>query len=337
MRMPVIVPFLFSALVVTLQLHAQTNTCLGQTVPVTVLTEKGDLVPGLTADNFKAFIHHASVKILSLTPDRSPRRVVIVLDASRGMTSEKSEWDFYLLTAKELIKEMPSGTQLGLVVFSAQAEKAVALTTDWESVLVQLKTIKENYRTLIKDERSQKTALWDSLNESLSLFGPLQDGDTLYVISDGEDTASQLKPKEFERYMGRLRVFALMPVEHLHDSSIPEFRQPKDLIELVRKTGGTTLSVPRPRQMPGIGIHEEGNEEQLLTAREALAAKQLPQDLAAQFREIFFYYRMDLELTDAVHSGGEWSLKVVGLNARNLKVVYPLKLPACAKPNVTHE
>jgi len=46
---------------------------------------------------------------------------------------------------------------------------------------------------------------------------------------------------------------------------------------------------------------------------------------------------MDLELTDAVRNGGEWSFKIGGLNARNLKVAYPLKLPACAKPNVTHE
>src|SRR6202050_5851279 len=82
-------------LFVTGSLLAQTDPCLRRIVPINVMDDRGQLVTGLTENNFMGSIHHQPVRIVSLRPDGTARRVVIVLDASGSMTDGKRIWHLY--------------------------------------------------------------------------------------------------------------------------------------------------------------------------------------------------------------------------------------------------
>ena len=68
-------------------LLAQTDPCLRRSLTVSVVDNQGEIVSGLTAENFQASVHGQSIKILSVTQGSAPR-VVIVFDASGTMLGE---------------------------------------------------------------------------------------------------------------------------------------------------------------------------------------------------------------------------------------------------------
>src|ERR1700722_12840653 len=81
-------------------LPGQGDSCHHRNAPVHVLTAKGETVTGLTPENFKASFHRKAVKIVSVTQDEAPRRVMIVLDSSRSMMSQRHEWQGYVKVAR---------------------------------------------------------------------------------------------------------------------------------------------------------------------------------------------------------------------------------------------
>ncbi len=119
-------------------LAAQTDACLHRTVAVSVFDDRGEIVTGLTAENFQASLRHERVKILSVRPGDSPR-VVIVLDASGSMLSRSEVWDFSIDAATQLSRSLPTGALLGMVVFSTQVGKTVPLSADRQTILAALR------------------------------------------------------------------------------------------------------------------------------------------------------------------------------------------------------
>src|ERR1700691_1542012 len=110
--------------------RAQADSCLRRSVPVNVLNDQGQIVTGLTENNFIGSMHHQSVKILSVRQDDSPRRVVIVIDASGSMTGERSTWHLNLAVARNLVTPMSSETLAGLIVFGSKGYKNMSLPSN---------------------------------------------------------------------------------------------------------------------------------------------------------------------------------------------------------------
>jgi len=137
-------------------LLAQTDPCLHRSVAVNVFDNHGEMVTGLTAKNFQGSLRRQPVKILSVTQG-SAARVVIVLDASGSMLSNKSEWEFSIESAKQLSNAFSPGVPLGLIVFSARVEKTISLTNDRQAVMSELDSLKTGRRAILKGLR--KTAL----------------------------------------------------------------------------------------------------------------------------------------------------------------------------------
>ncbi len=168
---------------------------------------------------------------------------------------------------------------------------------------------------------TRKTALWDSMGEALSLFGPLTPGDTLYVISDGHDTASRLQPKDMEQYASTLRVFALIPDSPGEDA----FPIPEILQQAVR-SGGLALVVSRERQP------DMTSNLGPAWGRVSATAGRITEQETRQFQRIGSFYAVAAELPQPLDKPNEWKLKVTpGKESghHHLNVIYPTQLGPC--------
>ena len=298
--------------------RAQADSCLRRSVPVNVVNDQGQIVTGLTENNFIGSMHHQPVKILSVTQDDSPRRVVIVLDASGSMISEGSAWHQYLAVAHNLIAAMPSEALAGLVVFSSKVDKNIPLSESRDDLQDELNALREGRKALPKGERL--TAIWDALATADAEFDSHQEGDAIYAITDGGENASKLKMNSLRKTLleKRIRLFTYLGFTFIGG---PEFNGGLDLIDLSDATGG-------------VGISTRRNDVGMLPALASGSGKPTPEGelLMAQYRQIFSFQRMEIQLPKALDKPQEWILKVTGTKAKDLTVVYPHKLAGCSKP-----
>jgi hypothetical protein len=301
-------------------LLAQTDPCLHRSVAVNVFDNQNRMIAGLTAKNFRASFRHQPVKVLSVTQG-SAARVAIVLDASGSMLSNKSEWEFSIESAKQLSNALPPDVPLGLIVFSVNVEKTIALTNDRQSIVAELDALKTGRRAILKGLR--KTALWDSMGQALSLFGSPETGDTLYVVSDGMDNASHVGINDVKRAASSFRIFALVPDPFPNGEYM--VRNP-ELLQLATESGGFTLLVstrPMEANDPLFGPPQPPTFETVLTGGQIASTK------GAQFRRVLSFYRVEVELLTRIEKTGEWSLKATASNGHGLNVAYPKQLSPC--------
>jgi von Willebrand factor type A domain len=299
-------------------LVAQTDPCLRRSVPINVLTAKGETVTGLTPENFKASFHRKAVKIVSVTPDGAPRRVMIVLDSSRSMMSQSDEWHDYVKVARYLAERLPTESAIGLVVFTEKIERLIPLTNDRAKVRDELAKLDSGAEVF-----KGKTAVWDAIIAASSEFVAPQEGDAIYAVTDGGDNSSKTDFGKLRTTLlqKRIRIFAF---SQQFDSSGPThelYEGPMELQELIGSTGGYAVNF-NPN---AVGRLPELTDK---------SGKPTPEGalLLTQFGEILSFNRVEIELTERFEKIQGWSLAIAGLNARNLIIVYPRKLAGCG-PN----
>jgi hypothetical protein len=296
---------------------AQTDPCVRRSIPVNVVDDRGQLVTGLTENNFMGSIHHQPVKVISVRPDGKARRVLIVLDASGSMTDEKRLWHLYLAVGRNLITPIPEGTLVGLMVFSSKIEGNIPLTTSRKSLQDELARLDPGTRALPKGLR--QTALWDALETAASEFDNPQQGDAIFAITDGADNASKTSEKSLgEELLNRgIRLFTFS-VDRSAGPTPEETNGPANLVELTEVTGGYALRLPR---------YTLGGPPILLNG----AGKLTPEGelLMLQFRQIFSFQRIEVQLPKVVDKTQDWNLKITGIKTKDVSLVYPHKLAGC--------
>jgi hypothetical protein len=288
------------------------------------------MVPGLAAENFQASFRHQAIKILSVTQSSAPR-VVIVLDASTTMLGAKSEWDLSVESARQLSNALPRGAMLGLIVLSTKIERTISLTNDRQAIATELDDLQTGRRSIMTG--TQKTALWDSMGQALSLFGAPEAGDTIYVISDGLDKTSHLQLRNFERSMGTVRIFALVSAPY--PNAAPASGIGEELLHLATDSGGSALIVSTEpsveRDDPVFSPFEPPPYfERVLTGGQIAGAK------AAQFRRIGSFYGVEVQLPGRLEKTSNWSVKAaVGIESggHGLNIIYPKQLRPCEVAN----
>jgi hypothetical protein len=322
-RARLIVVALVSMLLGARGVLAQADSCLRRSVPVNILNDQGQIVTGLTENNLIGSIHHQPVKILSVTQDDSPRRVVIVLDASGSMTGERSTWHLYLAVAHNLIAAMPSGTLAGLVVFGSKVDKNISLTSNKKQLEDELTILEPGTNALPKGLR--QTALRDALAIAASGFDPLQGADAIYAITDGGDNASKLGEKSVREDLlnKRIRLFTLSVDIGGGGPTGPPGAAigSMNLADLSNATGGYAVDLPR-NAIGGPPTLANGSGE----------ATPEGEALMLQFKQIFSFQRVQIQLPNALDKAQGWHLKVTGTKAKDLTVVYPHMLAGCSKP-----
>ncbi len=292
----------------------QEATCLEETSLINVLSLDGRSVTGVDPSQLIGQYHGKRVRIISVTPDEHPRRVMILLDASGSMDSvHKFSFD----VADELLERLPSGTQVGYIVFGAKMKASPILTADRQSIRKQLALLSAD-RQMRKEIRGA-TALFDAMQQAIEALGRPQEGDAFYVISDGEDNRSNLEWKKVRNQIitAHVRVFA-MQIRWI-GPDVPE-----NLDDLVASTGGFSILVALKRLR-----YEEKDYDEPLRDRNGLPTRRAI-EVALQARLITNANRLTVELAEPPRKFREWQLRFSEpALSKHAVLVYQHMLPPC--------
>jgi len=300
----------------------QESPCLERTVQLNVITHNGQTVTDLSTSQFAAFYHKRAVRLLSITQNVGPRRVVILVDASGSMQPVRR---FVFDVAEELLSDLPEGTQVGSVVFAQKVVGSWTLTTDRKAMQKQLEVLR-NDRGLDNTIKGV-TALLKTMQESLKTFGRPQEGDSLYVISDGEDNASNVYWRKLadQIVQSGIRVFA-MRIHWVGGHLTPEEEESENhLQDIVIRTGGASLELPLSREKYLSVSHVE-------PLRDA-TGKPTPRavEIALQSRLISGDSKMLIELPEATAKTGDWDLRFSDpQRSKGAILIYQHELPPCS-------
>jgi len=280
----------------------QSDSCRTRTVPVNVLTEKGEIVSEIRPESFRASFDHKPVRILSVIPNQMPTRLMIMLDASGSMTHGFRR---YVGVAVALVESMPPESLIGLVVFSEKIKEIVPLTNDREKLNDELTRLQGG------DHAPRgHTALWDALLAvASSQFEIPQNGDAIYAITDGQDNSSKMTVSNLERVLlqKQLRLFLFIYMDPKTAPMELQMEFASDIRELAVKTGGygVALSTDIPYIPPGEN-----------------------KTLRVQFQHIFAFDLLKVELPERFEKNRDWNLEPRG-EIRHDFITYPHKLAAC--------
>lgn len=312
----------------SLSLRAQENDCARRWVPVNVVSHDGKILTGLQPSSFQGFFRGMPVKILSASWDEQPRRVLILLDSSGSMTKPETVRGLALNVADQVATQMPQTTQVGLAVFSKKINQTVNFSTDRQAFHKELMEMAADTNPSPKGQGV--TALRDAIFGSLSLFGRSQEGDVLYVISDGGENASHIPSGRLKQAIldTRIRVFAMLAVDpDPRGTTMEETTGREELEDLVDSTGGFSVGFDRKSgksYFPAADLFSDKSGK----------PTQLALDLSQQFRRIVGFYRLQVELPEPVDKPRQWDLKLADPKQLKSAVpVYPRTLTPCSASN----
>jgi hypothetical protein len=293
-------------------LYAQPiDKCANRTVTVNVRDRQGYLITGLTQSSFRATIHGQMITVASADMEVGPR-VVLLLDVSGSIISFPAKWKTVKLVSENLIASSRNSFRVALMLFASDVVETLDFGHSGREILQRLQQLADGEKLVPKGKR--QTALLDSVLRALTLFGRPEPGDTVFVITDGEDNASRVHTTKVEEALAAsgVRFFAVT----LHDvhSPLAEDWGEDILADLAKRTGGGVLDVYSP---PTLG-----------------AGSQVEISLEKVYDQIARFYRLVLEPVKNVDTEQRWDLEVVdgqGKRRKDLNVMYPGKLAACVE------
>lgn len=217
--------------------RAQDDTCLRPTIQLAMFDRNWHTVKDLEPSHFAAFYHRKSVRVISITEDPGPHRVLVLLDISGSMKFMHAlEFDI----ADELVRQLSPDTPVAVMAFAQKTTAKPTFSTDRQAALSQLQAFRDD--PIIPRVTGGLTALFQSMDYGLSAFGNPELGDVLYVITDGSDNASLLDWRKLrDELLARgIRVFT-MQVRWING---PVVESELDLPALVAATGGSSVVLP---------------------------------------------------------------------------------------------
>jgi len=162
---------------------SQQSDCEKQAIVVNARDKQGQFVPSLQASDFRAKFGGQEVNIASLSHGASTPRVVILLDKSGSINSElKRKTEKFI--GVELIHSLPDTAQFALVAFGSRVLETLEFGHSRAEILSAIDR-------LTSSPGEGVTALNDALVYSTDLLGPAQVGDSVVVLSDGQDNRSK--------------------------------------------------------------------------------------------------------------------------------------------------
>lgn len=158
---------------------SQQSDCGKQAIVVSARDKQGQFVPSLQASDFRVKLGGKDINIASLRQAAGTPRVVVLLDKSGSMSSE-SKRNAERFIGRKLIHFLPETTQIALVTFGS------GVSETWEFGHSHAETLFAIDR-LTSSPGEGGTALRDALVRSSDLFGLAQIGDSVVVLSNGQE------------------------------------------------------------------------------------------------------------------------------------------------------
>jgi hypothetical protein len=222
----------------------------------------------------------------------------------------------------DLIDHISPPNEIGLATFSESLNMLVPPTTDRTKIRDQIESMfpPSGIQLPLKNRR---TALWDALRDSVKLLDPHQIGDVIFVITDGMDNRSKADASEAADSLlaEGIRLFTLQvmdqhqfyPFRHINDDAYVA------LSKVAVQTGGLPV-VPQP-----------GSADPPVKGR---MPPWLRHDLDLQYRQILYFFRFDVTLSQPLDKQREWKISVVTPDKavkRNFELNYQKLLLPCSK------
>jgi hypothetical protein len=226
------------------RLFAQTASCSRQSVYLNILRQ-GTTAPELTVGGLSAKLDKKHVKLLSVLPGDSPRRIIVLLDSSGSVLSSPFAWRAYLAITKNLVTNLPDGTTAKVVVFADKIDMVIPVTGDRAKLDGQFKALEAGWGYFRKPRSS---AVWDAMKAASDMYGEPKQGDVLYVLSDGGDNISHFRFKDVETtFQSRPIELQLIWVEARNPLHY-EVEALRRLQKLAIATGGSTAEISGKRE-----------------------------------------------------------------------------------------
>ena len=280
-------------------LGAEDGGCAERTVIVSASDSNGKAIPfTLQSADIQGKINGKPVRILGVTKPRNTERVVIVLDASGSMSSK---WQRAVEFAVEIVQESPSSAAFALVIFADNELRTVEFGKtgpEFITEIMSFKNVKPYGHTALRD------AIW----EAVSMFEPNRQGDTIVVVSDGEDNQSKVSKRRLREAMWSrgIRVMFAQFVEHNFPGEIL-LQDANDTAWLSESSGGFLSRIENPNMLPNVA-----------------------QEIAFEIQN---YLAVRITLPTPLEKEASLHLEAVdpsGRKRKNIELRFPEKLLACA-------
>jgi Mg-chelatase subunit ChlD len=281
---------------------AEDGGCTQRTVIVTARDSSGKALPyTLQVADLRGKINDKPMRILAATKPTNPSRVALVLDASGSMSAK---WQRAVEFAVEIVRESPSSTEFALVIFADNELRTVEFGKtgpEFITEIMSFKNVKPYGRTGLRD------AIW----KAVSMFEPNQQGDTIVVVSDGEDTQSKVSKRRLREAMWSrgIRVMFAQFVDHVFAREGELLMNDADTTWLSESSGGFLSRIEDPQVLPNVAQEIAFEIENYLAVRVTL-----PTPLEKQAS-------LHLEAVDPS-----------GRKRKNIELRFPEKLLPCASP-----
>jgi von Willebrand factor type A domain len=308
--------------------NAQETGCAIRTLPIAVRDALGNPIRGLAPSDFEAKIHGKSAPIVSFEPDLRLHRLVILLDTSGSMGGgdvPSHRWNLAVTLALHAAQSAGPRTQLALLLFGEQVKELDDFSKGNAAIIARLTQIATD-KTFVKTNVKGRTALYDSLAKAFNLLDHPTSADALYVITDGGDNHSRLRPDGIQRLlepsMVRLFVTLLLPDLGYRNLTPEEMSGPEDLSTLVKESGGTMLLS---------STNQDSKNWYSLVSRDKNATTQ--QVLVRFYRSMLENDLITVQVPPELHKRERLDLKLSEVDRKKWKdaqILYPSEIEPCA-------
>jgi|SRR6185437_13183992 hypothetical protein len=324
--------YLSSAIVLTClsaMAVAQSEPCNSIEVPVGIINGSGESFHGLSAADFSVHAGKTPVELKNMTFDSGPRRIVLVVDTSKRLSSET-------LKAERLLVET--------LVNGARPEDSLAMVTArGPQHVVKFGEEKSAFQAALpadgESRHGKEQGVLDAVMQTLPLFGDPKPGDSIVVIAadlggnrgtNAKEVASALEQHHIRMFGLALGLVSTKNVA-LSDQTTTAWGLAQvqnamgdysyntgdsDFYPLTRDSGGLVLSVMNY------------SSRMTFSVKNPKFVARLKQQSMAVYNVIAGYYRVELATTHT----GEWSFEPqpdVRKVAPNMFLLYPRQLTGC--------
>jgi len=298
-------------------------------VPVTVILPDGRALIHLTLSAFDARVHGHSTNVVAFDEDLAPKRIVLVLDASKNVNEDA--WKIETSVARFLVDGSPPQATFALIILNAEAAP-LDFTTERETLKSRLKDFETSRPTNAKLSED----IYGGLINALKLLGTSQFGDTMFAFLGGADDSHRADVSAVQRMFVEqgVRLFGLvLGEESLYGfymtapggpgpREVPFDPDTNELGRLAVETGGL-LAVENTRlQQATYHLTDERLQQIEVTAHRFYSQMVIP-------------YRIQIA-TDAPRKPESWSIdltQAIKLKAPGARVLFPHQLAGCVPGN----
>jgi len=276
--------------------------------------------------DLEAHFHGKPVKIVSLTPDMRPRRLVLVLDTSGSMGSESGKpalWNLELSLARHFFESNRQRARIAMLFFGDQVHDIVDFSQGNIAVAMKLQQLAEDDK-YVKTKVKGKTALRDGVFQAVQLLDHPSSADAVYVLTDGADNASHRSVKDLDQRLAvsSVRLFAVLVHAQLgyRGRTPEELNGPDEFAEIAQKSGGEILTAA---QWSGQSVALSANAESKTKSEETLQRL---------YQAIVQDSLMEVELPAPISKSERWELKLSSAARhqwKNARITYPDTLVSC--------